>query len=122
VVTLILEPLGVDLLEVENGAEALEAARGAEFDLILMDLQMPVMDGLTAIREIRAFERSHAAPPTPIIALTANAMPDDVSRSLEAGADLHLAKPIRPAALIAAIQAVQHDARSNRSAAEGAAA
>lgn len=122
VVTLILEPLGVALLEVENGAEALEAARAAELDLILMDLQMPVMDGLTAIREIRAFERSHAAPPTPIIALTANAMPDDVSRSLEAGADLHLAKPIRPAALLAAIQAVQHEAESNRSTAEGAAA
>jgi signal transduction histidine kinase/ActR/RegA family two-component response regulator len=109
VVALILEPLGAHLVEVENGAQAVEAARTSNFDLILMDVQMPVMDGLTATREIRALETSRRAGRTPIISLTANAMPDDIARSLEAGADLHLSKPIRPAALIAAVQAVQRE-------------
>lgn len=107
VVALILEPLGAHLVEVENGAQAVEAVRTSDFDLILMDVQMPVMDGLTATREIRTLEASRRSVRTPIISLTANAMPDDIARSLEAGADLHLTKPIRPAALIAAVQAVQ---------------
>ena len=106
VVALILEPLGVDLTGVEDGALALEAFRNGTFDLVLMDVQMPVMDGLTATRAIREFERSTGRARTPVISLTANAMSDDVRRSLEAGSDLHLAKPIRPDKLIDTINRV----------------
>ena len=106
VVALILEPLGVDLTGVEDGALALEAFRNGAFDLVLMDVQMPVMDGLTATRAIREFERSTGRARTPVISLTANAMSDDVRRSLEAGSDLHLAKPIRPDKLIDTINRV----------------
>jgi CheY-like chemotaxis protein len=103
VVALILEPLGVVLTEVENGALALEAYTEGTFDLVLMDVQMPVMDGLTATRAIREMERSTGRARTPIVSLTANAMPEDVRRSLEAGSDAHLAKPIRPDKLIEAV-------------------
>ena len=94
VVELILGAVGVDLTSVENGAEAIEAFRSGAFDLILMDMQMPVMDGLTAIREIRSVEAAAGAAPTPIHVLTANAMPEHVQASLAAGADGHLPKPI----------------------------
>jgi signal transduction histidine kinase/ActR/RegA family two-component response regulator len=106
VVTLILEPLDIDLTVVENGALALAAATETPFDLILMDVQMPEMDGLTATRLIRAHEAQHGLRRAPIISLTANALADDVARSLEAGSDLHLAKPIRPDALLAAVAAL----------------
>ena len=94
VAQLMLEAAGVDLTSVENGAEAVEAWRLGDFDLILMDMQMPVMDGLTAIREIRAEERRIGRPPVQIHALTANAMPEHAQASFEAGADGHLTKPI----------------------------
>ncbi|MDP1632137.1 MAG: ATP-binding protein [Caulobacter sp.] len=106
VVAMMMAPLGVDLTIVENGQLAVEAAAVAAFDLILMDVQMPVMDGLTATRQIRAMESETGRSRTPIISLTANAMPEDVKRSLDTGADMHLAKPIRPAALIAAIESL----------------
>jgi CheY-like chemotaxis protein len=73
------------------------------FDLVLMDVQMPVMDGLAATRAIRELERSTGRTRTPIISITANAMPEDVRRSLDAGSDTHLAKPIRPDKLIDAV-------------------
>jgi CheY-like chemotaxis protein len=103
VVALILEPLGVVLTEVENGALAVEAYTNGAFDLVLMDVQMPVMDGLAATRAIREIETSTGRARTPIVSLTANAMPEDVRRSLDAGADAHLAKPIRPEKLIEAV-------------------
>ena len=103
VVSMILEPLGVDLVIVENGQLAVDAASVSVFDLILMDVQMPVMDGLTATRQIRKMEIERGLAPTPVISLTANAMPDDVKRSLDAGSDLHLPKPVRPDTLIKAI-------------------
>ncbi len=103
VVALILEPLGVVLTEVENGALAVEAYTNGAFDLVLMDVQMPVMDGLAATRAIREIEISTGRARTPIVALTANAMPEDVRRSLDAGSDAHLAKPIRPDKLIDAV-------------------
>ena len=106
VVAMILQPFGVDLTIVQNGEQAVEAALVRTFDLILMDVQMPVMDGLTATARIREHELHSGRGRTPIISLTANAMPDDVKRSLDAGSDLHLAKPIRPDALIAAIQSL----------------
>jgi signal transduction histidine kinase/ActR/RegA family two-component response regulator len=103
VVALILEPLGIALTEVEDGALAVAAYTNGTFDLVLMDVQMPVMDGLAATRAIREIERSTGRARTPIISLTANAMPVDVRRSLEAGSDSHLAKPIRPDTLIDAV-------------------
>ena len=104
VVSMILEALGVTMTLAEDGEQALDLARTSDFDLILMDVQMPVMDGLTATRLIRQHEVANGLPRTPIISLTANAMTDDVARSLEAGSDLHLPKPIRPAALIEAVE------------------
>ncbi len=100
VVELLLGQVGVDLTCVENGAEAVSAAAEATFDLILMDMQMPVMDGLTAIRAIRQDEQARRLPPTPIWALSANALPEHVEASLAAGADGHLTKPISGAALV----------------------
>ncbi len=94
-----------DLVVVENGAAALEAFDRQPFDLVLMDTQMPVMDGLTAIREIRAREQAGTRDRIPIISLTANAMPHQVEACLDAGADLHLAKPITVTALFESIAA-----------------
>jgi PAS domain S-box-containing protein len=106
VVELILGTLDLDLTCVENGAEAVEAARRDHFDLILMDMQMPVMDGLTAIRKIRESEGIKGGAPAAIYTLTANAMPEDVTASLAAGANGHLSKPIAASALIATVDAV----------------
>lgn len=86
---------------VENGEEAVQAFRSGVFDLVLMDMQMPVMDGLTAVREIRRGESCTAR--VPIVMLTANALPEHVAASLAAGADLHLDKPITAASLFAAM-------------------
>jgi signal transduction histidine kinase/ActR/RegA family two-component response regulator len=100
VVELILGAAGVDLDCVEDGAQALEAFRAGGYDLVLMDMQMPVMDGLTAVREIRKLEAQEGRPRTPITVLTANAMPEHVGASLAAGADGHLSKPIQAGALL----------------------
>ena len=96
ILQLLLEPHGCRLTLVENGAEALEAASGQRFDAILMDMQMPVMDGLEATRRIRAGEVNGA---TPVIALTANAL--DVHRAAWDAAGVHafLTKPIDPVLL-----------------------
>ena len=99
VVQLLLEPAGIELTCVENGALAVEAALSQPFDLVLMDMQMPVMDGLTAIRAIRAGETGR----TPIWALSANALPEHVRASAEAGADGHLTKPISADSLFEAL-------------------
>ncbi|HEX2561637.1 ATP-binding protein [Phenylobacterium sp.] len=106
VVQLILEAAGVDLTCVENGAEAVQAAAAERFDLVLMDMQMPVMDGLTAIREIRVLERTAGRTPMPIYTLTANAMPEHALASTEAGADGHVTKPVTAAALLSCVQSV----------------
>ena len=102
VVQLILEAIGIDLVSVENGAEAVEAFKDQAFDIVLMDLQMPVMDGLTAIKCIRQHEdgRQH----TPILVLSANVQVEHLKASADAGADNHLAKPIVAPALIAALE------------------
>jgi CheY-like chemotaxis protein len=89
--TSVLEPLGVKLEIARNGREAVEKLEGTEVDLVLMDIMMPEMDGLEAMRRIRA-ERRFAE--LPIIALTAKAMSDDRERCIEAGANDYIAKPI----------------------------
>ncbi|MDQ8027390.1 MAG: ATP-binding protein [Brevundimonas sp.] len=98
ILTLLLEPHGCRLTMVENGAEALEAATAERFDAVLMDMQMPVMDGLEAARRIRSSGGVNAA--TPIIALTANAL--DVHRQAwtAVGVEAFLTKPIDPTALV----------------------
>jgi PAS domain S-box-containing protein len=103
VVELILGGIGVELTCVENGAEAVSAAEAADFDLILMDMQMPVMDGLSAIRAIREREASGGGGRTPVYTLTANALPEHRAAALAAGADEHLTKPISAARLIASV-------------------
>jgi signal transduction histidine kinase/ActR/RegA family two-component response regulator len=100
ILSLLLEPHGCQLVLVENGAEAVEAARTQAFDAILMDMQMPVMDGLTATARIRAEGMNRR---TPVIALTANAM--DVHRAAWDAERVHafLTKPIDPALLAATL-------------------
>ena len=115
VVELILGAAGVELTCVENGVEAVDAFRRQAFDLILMDMQMPLMDGLTAIGEIRRIERATGQPPTPIHVLTANAMPEHINGSIAAGADGHLSKPIRAEALLACVATGAATARQDRS-------
>ena len=101
VVQLILGSAGAEVVTVENGALAVEAVARSRFDVILMDMQMPVMDGLTATREIRLAEQGGAR--TPIIMLSANAMAEHRYEALAAGADLHVAKPVTAASLLAGI-------------------
>jgi PAS domain S-box-containing protein len=97
-----LVKLGCDVCVVENGEEALSRTDTDTFDLIFMDMQMPVLDGVAATREIR--RREGTARYTPIVAMTANAMADDREQCLAAGMDDHLAKPVRLAALKEVLQ------------------
>lgn len=97
---MILELVGVEVTFSENGAEALTQTLGQIFDVILMDLEMPVMSGLDAIRAIREREASQGLDRVPIIAISANALPHHVEEALAAGADAHIAKPIEAAALL----------------------
>jgi PAS domain S-box-containing protein len=87
-----LQVHGYQVIVARNGVEAIQRATEASPDLILMDIQMPRIDGLEAIRRIRAM---HSLADTPIIALTALAMPGDEERCLEAGANAYLSKPVR---------------------------
>ncbi|MNN29176.1 Signal transduction histidine-protein kinase BarA [compost metagenome] len=89
---------------VDDGAQAVAAFEAQPFDVVLMDMQMPGMDGLTATRALRAVEAARpAAAPTPILMLSANAMPEHRDSARAAGADLHLAKPITARDLLTAL-------------------
>jgi len=92
--------------EAENGLEALEAFKnaGKRFDLIFMDMQMPVMDGYTATAAIRRWEDDLGLQRTPIVALTAYALKEDEEKSRAAGCDGHLTKPIKKLRLIEEIE------------------
>jgi PAS domain S-box-containing protein len=98
----ILAPFDIEIDTAEDGVQAIEAFRSRDYDLVLMDVQMPVMDGLTAARRIRALA-TPAAGATPIVAMTANVLPDQVAKCLDAGMDDHLGKPMNPARLLEAI-------------------
>ena len=106
-----LKSSGLRLEFAENGREAVErfeaaAAAGQSdsgFDLILMDIQMPELDGYAATRAVRAFEEEWGRAPTPVIALTANATADDMRRSMAAGCSEHLSKPILKQVLLDAL-------------------
>ena len=104
----ILTVAGCDLVVADNGAEALHAVHVRPFDIVLMDCQMPEMDGFEATRRIRRLEAEGLLPGAThrlgIIALTANAIRGDRERCLEAGADAYLTKPIVPALLIQTVK------------------
>ena len=100
----LLEQVGVEPVIVGNGREAVEAWAREPWDLILMDVQMPEMDGPTATGVIRARERAEGRTRTPIVALTANAMAHQVAEYLQSGMDDFVAKPIEAARLYAVIQ------------------
>jgi CheY-like chemotaxis protein len=104
VLSALLGQIGIEPVLVENGSQALEAWRGQEWDLILMDAQMPQMDGIQATLAIRAAEVAGGRPRTPIIALTANAMAHQAEAYVASGMDSVVRKPIQVAELFAAIE------------------
>jgi len=101
----LLSSYEIELVFTQNGQEAIEAWQAARYDVILMDMQMPVMDGVTAIRAIRAQEIRENRPRTPIVSLTANALQHQIDAQIDAGADAHAPKPIHLPSLLAAIDA-----------------
>jgi signal transduction histidine kinase/ActR/RegA family two-component response regulator len=105
VLAAVMESLGIDIDIVADGRQAVDAWRVGGYDLILMDIQMPVMDGIDASREIRSLETAEGRRRTPIVALTANALTFQVEEYLAAGMDGHVAKPIEIAKLYEAISA-----------------
>lgn len=95
-----LRQAGYHLDIVNNGAKALEEFKKSRYDLLLIDMQMPVMDGFAATRAIRKWEQDHRLPPIPIIALTASVLKEDMAMTLDAGCTFHLAKPIAKKTLL----------------------
>jgi CheY-like chemotaxis protein len=95
VLVAMLEKRGHSVSVVDNGLDAVNVWEKGGFDLILMDLQMPVMSGLDAVIEIRAREEAFGLPPVPVFALTAQAQEDDRTRCLEAGMDAYMSKPLK---------------------------
>ncbi|HEX7884350.1 MAG TPA: MHYT domain-containing protein [Phenylobacterium sp.] len=104
VVELLLQPFGTELVIVGNGVEAVAELERQPFDLVLMDMQMPVMDGLEATREIRRRELETGRRPAPIAMLTANVSSHFVKLSLGAGANHHIAKPVTLDTLVSGIE------------------
>lgn len=103
VVEMILELTSAEVTSVEDGAQALEAFKRQDFDIVLMDLQMPVMDGVTATGEIRKYEAARGLARTPILVVTANGAGPHLAAARAAGADDCLAKPVTPTGLIDAV-------------------
>ena len=99
-----LKPSGYSVDLAGNGEVALQMCISGTYDVVLMDVQMPVMDGYSATRRIRQWEGENRARPVPILALTAHALPEEVQKSLDAGCTAHLTKPIRKATLLHAIE------------------
>jgi CheY-like chemotaxis protein len=102
----LLSQVGIELTMVENGEQAVKVWAEGEWDLILMDIQMPILNGVEATRAIREQEAARGLPRTPIIALTANAMAHHLLEYGAAGLDGHVAKPIQVDQLFGAINAV----------------
>jgi CheY-like chemotaxis protein len=112
----LLEAFGIDPVIVEDGREAVEAWRSGAWDLLLMDIQMPVMDGLEATRTIRATEVAEGRRRTPIIAVTANSTPQEAAAYAAAGMDGCVPKPVDPALLMQTIEAAVEQAEGDPSA------
>jgi CheY-like chemotaxis protein len=92
-----------EIEHVENGKAAVDRFQTGQYDLVLMDMHMPVMDGYTATKQIRHWERQQGRPPIPILALTAYGMREEEQKSLQVGCTAHLLKPIRKPILLEAI-------------------
>jgi CheY-like chemotaxis protein len=105
VLEMILDSVGVAHASVENGREAVDAMRTCAYDAVLMDLQMPVMDGFEATRRIRALEATRGGAAARIVVVSANCADEDIADGRAAGADCHLAKPISAAAVIGELAA-----------------
>ncbi len=103
ILELILDQVGASHVSVENGREAVDAHALGAFDVILMDIQMPVMDGIEATREIRRAEAQNGRPQTPVIIISANCLPEQVLAGQEAGAQRHMPKPVNAGVLIEAL-------------------
>jgi two-component system sensor histidine kinase/response regulator len=95
---------GYGLDEAENGQVAVDKLLNGRYDLVLMDIQMPVMDGFTAVRRVRHWERENNSRHTPIIALTASTFDETVRKAIEAGCDSHLGKPLKRSTLLRVIR------------------
>jgi len=104
-------PHHIDLAE--NGRVAVDKFIAHPYDLVLMDIQMPELDGLDATRAIREWEREHGIGPAPIIALTASVLDEDVKRALAAGCTSHIGKPVKKQVILDAIRAAQHLRHTN---------
>ena len=106
------------ITEAENGQIAVDRFMNSAFDLVLMDIQMPVLDGYSAVRAIRKWEKEKGKRRTPIIALTASALEEDVRRAKEAGCDMHVSKPVKKSTLLEsvanAIQMASHGAAEEK--------
>jgi signal transduction histidine kinase/ActR/RegA family two-component response regulator len=111
VIAAVLAPLGAQVELVADGASCVEAWKRGDCDIILMDIHMPVMDGVEAARTIRDLEAMDGRPRTPIVAVTANALAHQVEGYIAAGMDGHVAKPIEVTKLYAAIEAAMTAAR-----------
>jgi len=98
-------PHRIDLAE--NGKVAVEKFQSGHYDVVLMDIQMPVMDGLAATRSIREWERQEGVSRTPIIALTALALKEEAMRIFEAGCNAHMTKPIKKSTLLDILSAYE---------------
>lgn len=108
VAELLLNAFGAEVVSVEDGEQAVEAFLHDRFDVILMDMMMPVMDGIAATEAIRRIEADQGRARTPLVMLTANTLPCHIEASLEAGADAHLAKPVTATGLSDTLNAIAH--------------
>jgi signal transduction histidine kinase len=111
----LLEPFGVELTMVSNGREAVDAFAGGLFEIVLMDVQMPVMNGVEATAAIRRLEVARGLPATPILALSANVMSHQVAEYLAAGMTGFVPKPIEGAKLLAAMDEAWESTRASES-------
>ena len=98
-----LEGNGFEVVFAEDGVAAVEAAKAGEFAVILMDLRMPRMDGFEAIQTIRFEEKAQGRPRTPIVVISANSDTEHVQRSMQAGADAHIPKPVKRMDVLGAV-------------------
>ncbi|VAW00900.1 hypothetical protein MNBD_ALPHA06-972 [hydrothermal vent metagenome] len=113
VIKAILAPLNAEIIFAEDGMQAVDIWQTSKFDLVLMDIQMPNMNGVDATKAIRELEQSQSRNKTPIVAVTANAMPHQRDEYLAAGMDDHVAKPIQPKQLYAAMKQAMAAANVN---------
>lgn len=110
-------PYAID--DAENGAEAVEMFRTGVYDIVLMDIEMPIMDGYSATRAMRAIELETGSPRVPILALTASVLTEALKKALDAGCDAHVAKPVKKATLLAAVHKAIGDLEAYRSSFNG---